>query len=158
MLPWSGDGENPLSIRPRPLANCRTADRSPPLLPPDALRAWDLRSPWNRTQIRGNSICALLFQGRHRLSKCLRSHRATHSPSGRRYSRKSRHGRWEEHTSELQSLMRISYSVFCLKKKTTHTFTRLYNHTHAHYAPSTSTPTHSRSACVHQLLHITFKS
>src|SRR3546814_8604557 len=30
------------------------------------------------------------------------------------------HSRWrrsEEHTSELQSLMRISYAVFCLKKK-----------------------------------------
>src|SRR3546814_4767265 len=27
------------------------------------------------------------------------------------------HGRSEEHTSELQSLMRISYAVFCLKKK-----------------------------------------
>src|SRR3546814_1255979 len=26
-------------------------------------------------------------------------------------------GRSEEHTSELQSLMRISYAVFCLKKK-----------------------------------------
>src|SRR3546814_3174314 len=33
--------------------------------------------------------------------------------------------RSEEHTSELQSLMRISYAVFCLKKKTqqTHTHT-----------------------------------
>src|SRR3546814_3171745 len=31
--------------------------------------------------------------------------------------------RSEEHTSELQSLMRISYAVFCLKKKNTH-----YNH------------------------------
>src|SRR3546814_3044812 len=33
--------------------------------------------------------------------------------------------RSEEHTSELQSLMRISYAVFCLKKqkkKTTHTY------------------------------------
>src|SRR3546814_1552136 len=32
----------------------------------------------------------------------------------------ARHGerRSEEHTSELQSLMRISYAVFCLKKKT----------------------------------------
>src|SRR3546814_4901118 len=29
--------------------------------------------------------------------------------------------RSEEHTSELQSLMRISYAVFCLKKKTPHT-------------------------------------
>src|SRR3546814_10772708 len=28
-----------------------------------------------------------------------------------------RRGRSEEHTSELQSLMRISYAVFCLKKK-----------------------------------------
>src|SRR3546814_2114464 len=32
-------------------------------------------------------------------------------------------GRSEEHTSELQSLMRISYAVFCLKKKKTkHTY------------------------------------
>src|SRR3546814_5575336 len=32
---------------------------------------------------------------------------------------KSKRQRSEEHTSELQSLMRISYAVFCLKKKTT---------------------------------------
>src|SRR3546814_8462033 len=31
-----------------------------------------------------------------------------------------RKGRSEEHTSELQSLMRISYAVFCLKKKNNH--------------------------------------
>src|SRR3546814_1275887 len=31
--------------------------------------------------------------------------------------------RSEEHTSELQSLMRISYAVFCLKKKTADTTT-----------------------------------
>src|SRR3546814_4993397 len=31
--------------------------------------------------------------------------------------------RSEEHTSELQSLMRISYAVFCLKKKNKHTNT-----------------------------------
>src|SRR3546814_3433221 len=30
-----------------------------------------------------------------------------------------KHRRSEEHTSELQSLMRISYAVFCLKKKIT---------------------------------------
>src|SRR3546814_10266451 len=35
-----------------------------------------------------------------------------------------RRGRSEEHTSELQSLMRSSYAVFCLKKKT-HKHTRL---------------------------------
>src|SRR3546814_3327943 len=36
-------------------------------------------------------------------------------------------GRSEEHTSELQSLMRISYAVFCLKKKKT---SPRLNHTH----------------------------
>src|SRR3546814_4586786 len=40
---------------------------------------------------------------------------------GLRYPRlkptKKGKGRSEEHTSELQSLMRISYAVFCLKKK-----------------------------------------
>src|SRR3546814_1413623 len=35
-------------------------------------------------------------------------------------------GRSEEHTSELQSLMRISYAVFCLKKKTTSQSTQHY--------------------------------
>src|SRR3546814_3454655 len=43
-----------------------------------------------------------------------RGGRACHSP---RYYWPSR-ARSEEHTSELQSLMRISYAVFCLKKKT----------------------------------------
>src|SRR3546814_3363535 len=33
--------------------------------------------------------------------------------------------RSEEHTSELQSLMRISYAVFCLKKKSNTTTTRV---------------------------------
>src|SRR3546814_9839487 len=48
-------------------------------------------------------------------------------------------GRWrsEEHTSELQSLMRISYAVFCLKKKkvkntTENTRQRRQSHTHLH--------------------------
>src|SRR3546814_2860333 len=35
----------------------------------------------------------------------------------KKHRRLSRQGRSEEHTSELQSLMRISYAVFCLKKK-----------------------------------------
>src|SRR3546814_3034369 len=55
------------------------------------------------------------------------------SAGQRRAMRHDRHGlveagrehvpvaRSEEHTSELQSLMRISYAVFCLKKKTTST-------------------------------------
>src|SRR3546814_1807720 len=42
-------------------------------------------------------------------------------------SRKSWCGRSEEHTSELQSLMRNSYSVFCLKKKTKHKTNRQFD-------------------------------
>src|SRR3546814_8859526 len=59
-------------------------------------------------------------------------HRAAISPGVQRaYARQGDHGaamavdklfeapRSEEHTSELQSLMRISYAVFCLKKQKT---------------------------------------
>src|SRR3546814_7045595 len=41
-------------------------------------------------------------------------------------------GRSEEHTSELQSLMRISYAVFCLNKKTRNTQTEYKQHTAPH--------------------------
>src|SRR3546814_4405353 len=44
----------------------------------------------------------------------LRHRAAAH---GRARRRAELLGRSEEHTSELQSLMRISYAVFCLKKK-----------------------------------------
>src|SRR3546814_6502003 len=56
--------------------------------------------------------------------------------------------RSEEHTSELQSLMRISYAVFCLKKKkpnniSTHTKTTIYTpnteNTHKTQIPATTT-------------------
>src|SRR3546814_2924021 len=36
-------------------------------------------------------------------------------------------GRSEEHTSELQSLMRISYAVFCLQKTTLQLYAHLYS-------------------------------
>src|SRR3546814_3944340 len=41
-------------------------------------------------------------------------------PSGRCSKARRGERRSEEHTSELQSLMRISYAVLCLKKKTEH--------------------------------------
>src|SRR3546814_1534770 len=44
----------------------------------------------------------------------------------RRRCCRSATGRSEEHTSELQSLMRISYAVFCLKKKK-HTTTKAHH-------------------------------
>src|SRR3546814_7940188 len=53
-------------------------------------------------------------------------------------SRSRRSGRSEEHTSELKSLMRISYAVFCLKKKriqtpkstTSYTYHEIYTTRH----------------------------
>src|SRR3546814_8726524 len=46
-------------------------------------------------------------------------------PDRRQHTLIHRHSRSEEHTSELQSLMRISYAVFCLKKKKTNTKNKL---------------------------------
>src|SRR3546814_9023030 len=64
-------------------------------------------------------------QGRHEAAPRFRRDRASAGLAERagRLCIKSRSGgrahtlRSEEHTSELQSLMRISYAVFCLKKK-----------------------------------------
>src|SRR3546814_5731407 len=47
------------------------------------------------------------------------------------------HHRSEEHTSELQSLMRISYAVFCLKKKN-----RQYKHHTVHNTEKKKTHPH----------------
>src|SRR3546814_13474112 len=53
----------------------------------------------------------------------LRRHNGGYAGQGRGHQPARRRGRGggllrsEEHTSELQSLMRISYAVFCLKKK-----------------------------------------
>src|SRR3546814_10173541 len=48
--------------------------------------------------------------------RCSRARTHNPAPPDRRPGDTGR--RSEEHTSELQSLMRISYAVFCLKKKT----------------------------------------
>src|SRR3546814_7326808 len=47
-----------------------------------------------------------------------RYHRVKSGETGIAIARAYGVSRSEEHTSELQSLMRISYAVFCLKKKT----------------------------------------
>src|SRR3546814_10857765 len=54
----------------------------------------------------------------------------------RRRPDRSRSGRSEEHTSELQSPMRTSYAVFCLKKNTLKT-TNCKNNTNRHRRHST---------------------
>src|SRR3546814_2600040 len=60
-----------------------------------------------------DAVDLLLDRRRHRLGDGLRG--------GAGIARRHRHRRRrsEEHTSELRSLMRISYAVFCLKKKNT---------------------------------------
>src|SRR3546814_6715352 len=59
---------------------------------------------------------------RRRAAPGVRPHRRRHHQRAVRTERlhegrRRLHARSEEHTSELQSLMRISYAVFCLKKK-----------------------------------------
>src|SRR3546814_2680635 len=55
-----------------------------------------------------------------------------HNPSFQKTKRawpsRMAHRRSEEHTSELQSLMRISYAVFCLKKKKKQQYTTYKTH------------------------------
>src|SRR3546814_10499686 len=57
-------------------------------------------------------------------SNCARVRPSGSSASGERKSLNTRLSRSEEHTSELQSLMRIAYAVFCLKKKKNRTNTK----------------------------------
>src|SRR3546814_6675088 len=77
------------------------------------LRSSDLpcaRDQWGSKCLRANRCgsCAITQSG---------SMRALTSPHTRWVSSNTADSRSEEHTSELQSLMRISYAVFCLKKK-----------------------------------------
>src|SRR3546814_3159896 len=54
----------------------------------------------------------------HLLRELLRVRDIRPFSAGVEKRRRDARARSEEHTSELQSLMRISYAVFCLKKKT----------------------------------------
>src|SRR3546814_4381596 len=84
-----------------------------------------------------------LFRAPHRA--CPSPHRANDAPvpahlssrgpcrAGRYPSPRRHRGRSEEHTSELQSLMRISYAVFCLKKKNTTPNTQMINSKYSIY-------------------------
>src|SRR3546814_5479280 len=56
-------------------------------------------------------------EGLHRARPYRPSRRHGQGSAPRATRRSSASARSEEHTSELQSLMRISYAVFCLKKK-----------------------------------------
>src|SRR3546814_8551025 len=72
-----------------------------------------------------------------------RPHRLRTRAPGESSRVSSRSGRSEEHTSELQSLMRISYAVFCLKKKTTKHKIHPHNH-----STTTSYPPRKPNSCI----------
>src|SRR3546814_8913665 len=61
------------------------------------------------SETKDSSFCPIESLAPQRLIEAMQSSAVTGWPSC--------HSRSEEHTSELQSLMRISYAVFCLKKK-----------------------------------------
>src|SRR3546814_6197512 len=94
--------------------------------------------------------CATPSWGWCRCSAARSASRAPRSPAWRRTrsplrasaTRRKAVARSEEHTSELQSLMRISYAVFCLTKKKTHlqTHQSIYtSHRPENTAPHTTT-------------------
>src|SRR3546814_9811949 len=78
----------------------------------------------NRTAITLGVVAEVLIQSPtanragHPVSKPSRIAHSLHHLEGAGSLRRFKEIRSEEHTSELQSLMRISYAVFCLKKKT----------------------------------------
>src|SRR3546814_7568652 len=93
----------------RPLAGRAAAAANDPVA--RRARVHRARAP---ARLRRPGLQPLLVEARrlrHRLGAAGRRRRAQlHRPARRQV-------RSEEHTSELQSLMRISYAVFCLKKK-----------------------------------------
>src|SRR3546814_9439477 len=64
-------------------------------------------------------------------------------------------GRSEEHTSELQSLMRISYAVFCLKKKNTKKKHHIRNRTRTRTQSKEITNTECNTSRTHTITHTT---
>src|SRR3546814_10456625 len=72
-----------------------------------------------RTRFRRSRIASRCASGSAATSNSLLYATSTPPSIGRLPQSPDGQARSEEHTSELQSLMRISYAVFCLKKKQT---------------------------------------
>src|SRR3546814_3800676 len=96
-----------------------------------AIRAFDLEPPGER-QIaeKGNDQFAVGLAHVERFVEfgVLRRTGAVNQLAGKRERIVRRpERRSEEHTSELQSLMRNSYAVFCLKNKTNKNYSKIYS-------------------------------
>src|SRR3546814_9533755 len=87
--------------------------------------SWPTKSPFFTTEISLRKALPKKFSPtkrcRKRISEAWKNHEFARSQWYQyllwRFAYFVRRFRSEEHTSELQSLMRISYAVFCLKKK-----------------------------------------
>src|SRR3546814_1460709 len=77
------------------------------------------RSVWGSISFMGRTIAQMVRGGERATAQVAKLDRALRTASCRNPAndRPTRSFRSEEHTSELQSLMRISYAVFCWKKK-----------------------------------------
>src|SRR3546814_7279153 len=91
---------------------------------PPAACAWSAHSPSKPTKTGSKPTATSLWTNcaSRRKPNYAKPHDQHHD---RQFADLDAHNRSEEHTSELQSLMRTSYAVFCLKKKKTaqHTYT-----------------------------------
>src|SRR3546814_2305706 len=86
----------------------------------DAIRLLDTLKEPPKWTFGGGTALAVFYE--HRISYDVdiflsNAEAVTDLSPARNPATKALLGRSEEHTSELQSLMRISYAVFCLKKK-----------------------------------------
>src|SRR3546814_7865559 len=115
----------PRSTRTDTLFPYTTLFRSPAWRFPGGRSPW--RSPKHAATLRQGARAGKRGRGSRRLPAGMRARRGRHRRAAGRPGGRDR--RSEEHTSELQSLMRISYAVFCLKKKNENTKSKK----HAHY-------------------------
>src|SRR3546814_8555612 len=106
--------EAKLQVRRRKRKKVPVAERQPLVRPKAANEVWSMDFVFDRT-------------AEGRVIKCLTVvDDATHEAVVIEVERS------EEHTSELQSLMRISYAVFCLKKKINNTSNKGHQSTHTY--------------------------
>src|SRR3546814_2354263 len=106
-----------VALREEALGDAALAQAEVPSARPPVMRRW---MPWAGSALAASIVAALLLVGQPAPQNGQPGGEALIAEKGASPSvRVAGDGRSEEHTSELQSLMRISYAVFCLKKKTT---------------------------------------
>src|SRR3546814_4204825 len=93
-------------------------------------KSWNADVPsWLLTMMASAASGLPMPSSRRRRSMCLAWPWRLPSRGTDCTAKNGNHPRSEEHTSELQSLMRISYAVFCLKKKKLHNKQHCDTHT-----------------------------